>query len=189
MIWFTSDWHIGHRSILEFCKRPYFTVTDMNKGLVSNFNAKVHQMHTTYFLGDMALGTREECGRYLADLKGTKILVRGNHDSYSDNQYKSMGFQAVYEELVLRLFGRLIRLSHYPRRPLPEEQITDDYQLRYLDRRPPDDTGRWLLHGHTHSPEKINVAKKQIHVGVDAWDMKPVSLPEVESMIALAEKF
>ena len=39
MIWFTSDLHLGHRSVLNFCERPFETVEEMNETLI---------LHTEY---------------------------------------------------------------------------------------------------------------------------------------------
>jgi calcineurin-like phosphoesterase family protein len=38
-----------------------------------------------------------------------------------------------------------------------------------------------LIHGHTHSTEKLNGT--QIHVGVDAWNYAPATLKEIEELV------
>ena len=83
-------------------------------------------------------------------------------------------------------------LSHFPY--TGDHTETDrhtEYRLR--DRNLP------LLHGHTHSPNRLSRGRPrglgipgvipwdgplQIHVGVDAWNMTPVNLTEIEHLIA-----
>jgi calcineurin-like phosphoesterase family protein len=54
----------------------------------------------------------------------------------------------------------------------------------------------WLLHGHTHSREKTGPSRlpvvtfgggpswpgRQVHVGLDAWDLRPVPLHVIEQV-------
>ena len=58
---------------------------------------------------------------------------------------------------------------------------TPIYFEKYHHKRPMDN-GQFLIHGHTHSKHKIN--GKAIHVGVDAWNFKPVNIQEISNMIA-----
>lgn len=59
---------------------------------------------------------------------------------------------------------------------IPRLQAREDakqYRLR--------DEGRWLLHGHTHQPERIR--GREIHVGLDAWDLAPVNEGTIAKLI------
>ncbi|MGH9119071.1 MAG: hypothetical protein ACRD0A_14670 [Acidimicrobiales bacterium] len=47
---------------------------------------------------------------------------------------------------------------------------------------PPEDRGRWLLHGHVH--ERWLQRGRMINVGVDAWDYRPVAEEQIASVIA-----
>jgi len=58
------------------------------------------------------------------------------------------------------------------------------HEDRHAEHRPKDQ-GRWLLHGHTHSKEKIN--GRMIHVGVDAWNFMPVSETELAVLVSRAQ--
>lgn len=55
-----------------------------------------------------------------------------------------------------------------------------DWEAEYARRR------GWLLHGHTHSDVKVR--GKEIHVGVDAHDLAPVSRSWVEKTITEEER-
>ena len=57
-----------------------------------------------------------------------------------------------------------VELCHFPR-----IDAKDRYDERYKTWRPDLHGENWLLHGHTHSRERIRPEAKQIHVGCDAW--------------------
>ena len=139
--------------------------------------------------------------RILAQLRGRIILIEGNHDPMSSihrdgwmhrAQWTGEGkFEAIVAFMRRRSGGKEFLLSHYPYsgdhasrdRPEGTDRHTQ-YRLR--------DEGMWLLHGYTHSREKYSgtyrrewlprgsemhwqFRGRQIHVGVDAWNLKPVS--------------
>ena len=189
---FTSDWHIAHKNILKFCPRGGVqSLDEMHHELIRNYNDLANNSTVGYFLGDMCFDAK--VGKeVLSQLKGTKVLVRGNHDFKPSTMYK-MGFDSVVEEAVVLVAGKYIRLSHFPYKMEDpvflspryfKELINPPVPKRYVSRRPLD-RGGWLLHGHTHSSEKQT--GRMIHVGVDAWDMKPATVPQLESLIAKYE--
>lgn len=182
MIFFTSDWHVGHENAIHYCNRPFASLAEMEDELVSRWNRRINATDTVYVLGDLALCSIQRTEPIVKRLNGVKYLIKGNHDSYSDGQYARIGFSGVYLELKLKLFGCVVRLSHYPyalpwyRRPFAYES-----ELRFMEKRPPRIGGEILLHGHTHTKKQVT-AVGMIHVGVDAWDFYPVSLSEIESL-------
>jgi calcineurin-like phosphoesterase family protein len=186
VIWFTSDLHFGHLGVIRYCNRPFESVEQMNAELLRRWNERVGPDDTVYVLGDMALCRFQDFKPIGENLRGRKILVRGNHDSYSEGQYRQVGFQ-VFHEIKLKLAGKVCRLSHFPyalpwyRRPFAFKS-----ELRYMDKRPPRIKGEVLLHGHTHT--KYRRADNRIHVGVDAWDFYPASLREIESLMSKGVK-
>lgn len=184
MIWFTSDLHLGHRAVIEFCKRPYDSVEEMDQGLIDNWNALVKEDDTVYALGDISFHPASIGVPLLARLQGRKILVQGNHDNYRGEQYFKAGFIAVVQEAVINFEGLRVRLSHYPFNPAIWAQgkiILNGYDTRYLERRPDYHSDKWLLCGHVH--EKWKVCGNQINVGVDQWNMAPVSQGQIASIM------
>lgn len=181
MIWFTSDLHFGHESIIRYCNRPFKTLENMHESLIHNWNSRVKESDTIYILGDLALCSYKEFEPLATRLNGKKYLIKGNHDHYSDVQYQKLGITVVYE-LKIKLAGQMVRLSHYPYAlPWHLRPFAYESELRFLDRRPPKIIGEFLLHGHTHS--KIKHQKNMIHVGADAWGFSPVSKDLIESTI------
>ena len=53
---YTSDLHIGHKAILTFDNRPFFTLKEMHETIIKNWNETVSNNDFVYVLGDMFLG-------------------------------------------------------------------------------------------------------------------------------------
>lgn len=183
MIYFTSDLHIGHEGIIKYCKRPFANVDEMNNSLITNWNGVVYEHDIVFVLGDLSLCSYSDFVNVTKELRGKKILIQGNHDKYSHGQYNKAGF-TVYQELKIKMFGKMIRLSHFPyayswyKRPFVFKS-----ELRFMDKRPSKIKNEILLHGHTHTKLKLH-AGNMIHVGVDAWNYTPVSSKQIESIIS-----
>lgn len=183
---FTADWHLGHKPIIPFCDRPFRTVEGMDNALVDRFNRRVCDDTLTYFLGDMCFWPPRVGLPLLRQLRGEKILILGNHDKYSQRQYRDAGF-TVLHEAVIELCGKRLRLSHYPYWPQKPEG-EPKHELRYPHLRPERHKDEWLIHGHVHKNWKTRVEEKMINVGVDVWGYQPVAASQIESIISKAEQ-
>ena len=91
-IYVTSDTHFNHKNIIEYCNRPYSSVEEMNKAIIDNWNSVVKDEDTVYVLGDFCLGGKEAIKELCSQLKGHKILIKGNHDHGTNTTYKEAGF-------------------------------------------------------------------------------------------------
>ena len=185
--YYTSDLHFGHKNILKFCQdtRKFEHLFAMEQALIKRWNATVKPHDVVIVLGDVFLGSSKKIQKeILAKLNGKKILVKGNHDK-SNSQMMSLGFEWSCDEMVRYIQGERVILSHYPFMPENTEGL-EKHDLRYADRRPKDDGKSILLHGHTHSKEKVR--GRMIHIGVDAWNMTPVSENKIASMITQIRK-
>ena len=95
MIYLSADLHCGHFNIIEYCKRPFKTVEEMNQVIMNNWNATVKEEDTVYLLGDYAFyrGISEDW-----HLNGHIILIRGNHDrGFSDTKLKRFSIETVHK--------------------------------------------------------------------------------------------
>lgn len=182
--YFTSDTHFGHARIQEFQpNRPQGSIEEMNEHLVDRWNSTVNPSDTVYFLGDFAMGKIAGSLPYALRLNGTKHLIPGNHDrvhpSYRQRssekraewvrKYLDVGFVSIANEAHYDLpgYGR-VNLCHFPY----YGEHVEGREHEYDPWRPFDD-GRVILHGHIHSEWMVN--GRQINVGVDVWDLAPVS--------------
>lgn len=191
--WFTSDTHLGHANIIKYCNRPFRDTDHMDEEIIRRWNETVSPEDTVYHLGDIALGKIADSLPKVARLNGHKIAVLGNHDrpfmrmGKADElewweRYREV-FQEVwhwnsqvpdFEQSVL-LNGEKFRVSHFP--------YTGDHtpEDRHANHRPVDE-GLPLIHGHTHTTDRLTFSSKgtpQIHVGADAWNFTPVSEDQI----------
>lgn len=105
-----ADTHFDHENIIRYCNRPYLKVEYMNNDLVNRWNNVVSKNDVVYVLGDFAFG-KEAISKYTQQLNGTKYLIKGNHDTYSNKFYREAGFKEVYDHPILVDF---FLLSHEP---------------------------------------------------------------------------
>ena len=184
--WFTSDLHIGHARISELAGRPFTDVEQMNEVLVDNWNALVRPDDVAYVLGDVCMGKIDDSLKYISRLNGIKHLILGNHDrplmqkseekrQEWQQRYLDAGFTSLHDSLVYIIGDYRFNLSHFPYDG--DSHDGDRFNsLRLVD------TGTPILHGHTHSKERVTFSSKgttQIHVGVDAWGHSPVSMQAI----------
>lgn len=209
MIWFTSDLHFGHRNIISFCDRPFVdsfhetpdgtlavtadAVTTMNEAMIEQWNSQVAPIDSVYIVGDVCMGHRDETLPLVGRCNGDKHLIPGNHDHIWSGHAESMRekwlpeYQKYMtiepEQMVMEVDG-MTRISkflvgHFPYAP----KITfDGVDSRYSEYWP-EDTGRWLVHGHAHGSWRQR--GKQIDVGIDAWGGRLVPIETIASMIEL----
>ena len=183
-LWFTSDEHYDHHSIIPLEERPYDSVASMAAWLVVNHNDVVRPGDVTYHLGDFQWGTkRSRIEGLLRSMNGEHVLIAGNHDACSNvhhrferevRRYERAGFSAVHQSLVLNLegLGRTL-LSHLP----AIETVNGKEDQRYLEHRLTMDGVQAQLCGHCHRRWRRN--RNSINVGVDVWDYRPVSLEQL----------
>lgn len=171
MIFFTSDTHFGHHNIIEYCKRPFSDIEDMNFQLCQKWNERVGPDDTVYHLGDFAMGKKDNI--YLRkNLNGKVILVKGNHDR-STAVMKEAGFDEVVKNLTIDLDGFKLYLAHIP------VHLPDPTERSYptsLTAEPPAHYDYFLC-GHVHTQWARN--GKTINVGVDVSNYVPLTLTEL----------
>lgn len=122
MNYYISDMHFFHKNVTKegnnFDNRPFNSLSEMHQYMKEKWNSKITNGDTVYILGDIAMrGTNEELIALVAQLKGRKVLIKGNHDDVSDMRYKNV-FAEIYDykeitDYVDQDAYKLV-LSHYP---------------------------------------------------------------------------
>jgi len=108
-----SDPHFGHAGVCRFLRedgsklRPWNDPAEMDEELVKRFNERVRPNDKCYFLGDVVINRRALST--LARLNGDKVLIRGNHDIFRDDEYR----QYFRELRAYHVMNGMI-LSHIP---------------------------------------------------------------------------
>lgn len=105
MIYFIADTHFGDERIRRYENRPFDNVQDMDRELIRCWNETVSPEDTVYVLGDWG-------NLSPTFLQGTKYLIKGNHDTLTNQAYRDMGFTEVYDMPVI--LDEFWILSHEP---------------------------------------------------------------------------
>lgn len=189
-IFFTSDLHLGHDRVAEI--RGFLNVQAHDAVVIRNLS-NIPAGSTLFILGDVAMGGWKQTILPLGDMiRGNNLLVHvilGNHDRPAPNNsnghaYVSEfamrgGFASVSTVAKISVDGQSLLMSHYPYDgDHTEEERYDQFRLR--------DLGTTLLHGHTHSDQRVSRSSNgtlQIHVGLDAWGLKPVPLHQIKTIM------
>ena len=155
---FIADLHFDDDNIRRYENRPFDTVDEMNQALIDHWNAVVTEEDAVYLLGDV--GSCE----YIAELKGKKYLVKGNHDTGDNAYYRGMGFAEVYDLPVI--YEDFWILSHEP--------LYVNENMPYAN-----------LFGHVHSnPNYASVSRQGICVSAERIGYTPIEFGEVKRRIA-----
>lgn len=183
-IFFTSDWHIGHKRILELCpNRPYADIAFMASSFFSNALQTLDHGDTLVLLGDDAMGLRDETLPMFEQLRAAGIYtvkLMGNHCyGHPVGHRKHERWMETYKQhfdecwvgpitypfhCVSRNLDVKLLLNHFP-----SSGDHHDLEERGKAYRRLPDPGEILLHGHTHSVAMHDPFRpRELHVGIDA---------------------
>lgn len=113
-VFLVSDTHFGHLGVCKFTQadgvtklRPYDTTEEMDEDMVRRWNERVGPRDKVYHLGDVVINRRAL--PTMARLNGDKVLIRGNHDIFRDEEYRT-----YFRELRAYHVMNGMILSHIP---------------------------------------------------------------------------
>ena len=164
-IFFTADTHFNHPAILNFCKRPFSSIEEMNESLIENWNHKVGRNDRIYIVGDLCFSNHL---KIIPRLNGKKHLILGNHDK-SLNQEILNHFVSVSQRKEIKIDNRFFVLEHCPLRTWEECYM-----------------GSVHLFGHVHG--RINTYNLSFDVGVDTNNYWVYEYPEIMEKVNAREK-
>jgi calcineurin-like phosphoesterase family protein len=148
-VFLVSDTHFGHLGVCKFTRsdgvtklRPWDSPEEMDEAMIKSWNERVKPTDKVYHLGDVVINRRAL--PTLARLNGDKVLIRGNHDIFRDDEYRE-----YFRELRSYHVMNGMILSHIP---VHEESL-----------------GRFgtNIHGHLHA----NRVKKACGVDVQTGEV------------------
>lgn len=167
---FISDCHFGHKNIIKYCNRPYFSVEEMNEDIINKWNKKVAKNDLIYIIGDLFYFSLENASSILNRLKGKKILIRGNHDDFFLKKINPKNyFVDVSLYMEMSLGKNKLTLCHYPM-----------YSWRNSRR-----DNSYLVFGHVHNNKDMYwfdyycQNDKTLNAGVDINNFEPVNFDEL----------
>jgi calcineurin-like phosphoesterase family protein len=183
MFYFTSDTHFSSPRTLELSKRPFNSVREMDRTIISNWNNTVGEEDIVYHLGDFG---DYNLRKYL---NGSIVLLLGNyeHDDIRTGkikhivEFKDYGFDSVSKlsNISVQLFEYMDFIDDTYKKDLPEslflshepENCVDINNSRF------DKHSIFNLFGHIH---KLQMVKRYgLNVGVDCHNFTPIDINTV----------
>ena len=152
-----SDLHLGHRNIIHYCRRPFFSSREMDEVLIGNWNCRVSPGDEVFYLGDLCHGRNAPpAAEYLSQMNGRIHIIAGNHDE---------AIPGAVTSLTLRHGEREFLLVHDPATAAANFP-------------------GWIIHGHHHNNHMgtypfINAESRTINVSAELLDYIPVSIAEL----------
>jgi calcineurin-like phosphoesterase family protein len=158
-VFFTADTHFGHGGALGLFRRPFASLPEMDQAMIQRWNDAVGPADEVWHLGDFAVRrSAAAMTPILAALHGKIHLIVGNNDG--PKTVALAGFASVQHYAELQLEGVHLVLCHYPFRSW--NRMT---------------RGAINLHGHSHG--RLKPMPRQVDVGVDVWDFRPIPLAAI----------
>jgi calcineurin-like phosphoesterase family protein len=168
-VFLVSDTHFGHSGVCRFTRddgtklRPWTDPDEMDEFMVRAWNEKVKPTDKVYHLGDVVINRKAL--KTLSRLNGDKVLIRGNHDIFRDDEYR-----LYFRELRAYHVMNGMILSHIP---IHEESL-----------------GRFgvNIHGHLHYrrvmardpfSDQLHVDPRYHCVCVEQTDYAPILFEDV----------
>lgn len=113
-VFLVSDTHFGHAGVCRFTHedtgvkiRPWTDPDEMDEAMVKLWNERVKPTDKVYHLGDVVINRKAL--KIMRRLNGDKVLIRGNHDIFKDEDYR-----AHFRELRAYHVMNGMILSHIP---------------------------------------------------------------------------
>jgi calcineurin-like phosphoesterase family protein len=147
-VFLVSDTHFGHAGVCRFTHgdtgvkiRPWTDPNEMDEDMVRMWNETVRPNDKVYHLGDVVINRKSL--KTLSRLNGDKVLIRGNHDIFRDDEYR----QYFRELRAYHVMNGMI-LSHIPVHP--------------------ESLGRFgtNIHGHLHTNRVKKIIGVDLRTGV-----------------------
>lgn len=170
-----------------------------DRTVINRINARVGKQDELYILGDLSSGGAASLRHTLSLLDGLHVppsrrhLVLGNHDGFrmkpSNAADIAVRFGSVSDSLFADIDGIPAVLSHVPRYEYLDGSVREGMASNSLEKTlckhaPRVPHGIIHLYGHTHgrNPDEFH-DKWSINVGLDAWNLRPVSEYEIRKAL------
>ena len=174
-LFFTSDMHMGHKRIIEYCERPFKNVDEMNEAIINRWNEKVTSTDTVNVVGDVCFMNIVDAVNVLRRLNGTINLIKGNHDRklLKESSFRSRfsRIEDIYELDVVDADA-----------PRGQKIVMCHYALKVWNK---SHHGSWHLYGHSHGSLPDDPNSLAIDVGVDSNDFRPWSYEDIKAKMKM----
>lgn len=164
-IFITSDTFFGRKHIIKKAKRPFSSVDEMNKTLISNWNKVVKDNDIVYHLGNFAWDPfiAEEA---LNELNGNIIFMLGEYDDSLLELYDIFDNINILEDQIYKDPNLKAVLSHWP-----------------LEEWSGKKNGLYHYHGSTLKNLKTDLSKmNRVNVCCDNFNYTPQNIEDLHEM-------
>jgi calcineurin-like phosphoesterase family protein len=184
-LYLTSDEHYSHKKILQYQKRPFASLQEMNQELVLRHNSVVKENDVVIHVGDFSFGKAQHFYRTAMSLNGTHFFMDGSHDwslrdffaGKEDPALPSV-IQPGWETklfLLPKLFeftfrGEKIVLCHYA--------MQKWWASHY---------GSYHFYGHSHGKESNRLPNSR-DIGVDTTNFYPILIEDAINSVKTEKK-
>ena len=160
-VFFIADTHFGDERIIKYENRPFENSKQMDNEIIKRWNDVVTNDDSVYLLGDFGADGYEK--EILSKLNGKIYLVKGNHDTKTNDEYRRFGFAEVYDIPII-LDGFWI-LSH--------DALYVNSNMPYAN-----------LFGHVHnSPIIKDYSSQHYCVSVERTNYAPIDFEKIKRTI------
>lgn len=175
-VFLTSDTHFGHTGVCRFTRndgvtklRPWDDADEMDEEMVRRWNDTVRPNDKVYHLGDVVINRKAL--KIMSRLNGDKVLIRGNHDIFRDDEYR-----LYFRELRAYHVMNGMILSHIPIHPESLSRFGTN------------------IHGHLHAnrvmktdlfSDQVSIDNRYHCVCVEQTDYTPILFEDVIKRIEL----
>ena len=183
MIYFTSDLHFGHNSILKYNQKyrsGYKTTSDMDEDLIKIWNQTVNPDDIVFSLGDFSFKGLSFTLDKLKRLNGKHHMILGNHDQviikYKDKLLQETKYdgnaliESIKDYRELKIFDE--------KRNKEVEFVLFHYPIMHWNK---DQYGSIHLYGHMHDIS-VELDGRALNVCFDSHG-KILSLDEVLDLV------
>ena len=161
--YFLADTHFDDDNIRKYENRPFGSAEQMDSAMISLWNDTVNPDDDVYVVGDFGADNLMDHKRYIERLNGRIHLIKGNHDTHSNQYYRDCGFEEVYDHPII-LDGFWI-ISHEP--------LYVNENMPYAN-----------IFGHVHnSPMFKDFSKQHFCVSVERLNYTPIDFDEIKRKI------
>lgn len=201
-IWFSSDWHLGHKNIVKGTSkyesgnlRDFGSLEEHDQTIIDNINKCVKKNDILYFLGDFSFGGLLHLPNHRRAIRCDNIhFMLGNHDKDVERN------KVINPATMLRMKHLFTSVQHYLKERIGDHKvIMSHYPMRAWDSC---QYGSIMLHGHTHGTldtymhrnygivtgnmqSMEAIAFKTMDVGIDAHpDFRPFAWEEIKEIMS-----
>lgn len=169
-VWFSSDFHLGHKNVIRFDNRPFTTIEEMDDAIINNINALVKEDDHFFYLGDFTFYNDPKKINSLLDRIVCKNIyyIKGNHD------------KALYKYDITKRFKWTRELTEiYVEESDGKRQgiVLCHYAMRVWDK---SHHGTWHLYGHSHGSLPDDPNSLSFDIGCNCWSYEPINYATIK---------